>query len=166
VPGGGHERRSGRPEPPARPRRAAAGAVLAAGSGLVRPGGPGPGRRRSRPVDADSLVAAEPLPPRGPGRGRSPGSVRRAAPPRRGRRAGRGRAPDGREEVAPLLGTAWLKFLDDTARAVAFSTTGGAPIVEVVYDPTTADRLTTDQVAALFSRARLWIRHHDARSRC
>ena len=65
-----------------------------------------------------------------------------------------------REEVAPLSGSAWLRFLDRTGRTDAFTRGRGQLLPELSYNPHATSQLDASTVGELFAIARRWIRGH------
>jgi hypothetical protein len=65
-----------------------------------------------------------------------------------------------REEVAPLSGSAWLRFLDRTGHTDAFTHGCGQLLPDLSYNPQATADLDAATVEALFAIARRWIRGH------
>lgn len=65
-----------------------------------------------------------------------------------------------RQEVAPLSGEAWLRFLSRTGETEAFTRGAGRLLEAVAYEPSATTTLQTEEISALFQAVRLWIRHH------
>lgn len=61
-----------------------------------------------------------------------------------------------RRKVAPLTGTAWLAFLDETCEGVGFASGAGAALVEAPY------RGGGTPSPELEEQARLWLKKHRA----
>jgi len=61
-----------------------------------------------------------------------------------------------REQVAPLSGSAWLQFLDDTGGLGEFTRGAGRILEDGAYRPDTADL----QVDPLMQLARRWVTHN------
>jgi hypothetical protein len=66
----------------------------------------------------------------------------------------------GRETVAPLIGEAWLDFLDRTHGGSVFREGPGRGIASAPYRPAAATG--ADDTAALIMAARAWIKTHHA----
>jgi hypothetical protein len=62
-----------------------------------------------------------------------------------------------RDQVAPLVGKAWLAFLDRGLGSTEFSSGAGGVLASAPYEPMSASE---GQVAALVELTRRWIRGH------
>jgi hypothetical protein len=65
-----------------------------------------------------------------------------------------------REDVASLSGTAWLRFLDRTARTDPFTRGRGQLLPELSYNPRATAQVDTVAVEELFAAVRRWMRGH------
>lgn len=63
----------------------------------------------------------------------------------------------GREPVAGLCGSAWLRFLDETGRTDQFSRGPGRGLVRLPYQDEAALRSEAVEVGPLLALARRWI---------
>jgi len=66
----------------------------------------------------------------------------------------------GRQQVAALSGTQWLRFLDRTAGKTLFNNNYGQLLLQCGYAPPVSLRLQTDRIQTLFSLTRIWLTNH------
>ncbi len=65
-----------------------------------------------------------------------------------------------REQVAPLTDNRWLEFLDRTSGMQEFTGGSGRRLIEAVYAPNSADRLTIADTDSVLQLSRSWIERH------
>ena len=65
-----------------------------------------------------------------------------------------------RSDIAALTGDAWLAELDRSYSGTGFTSGAGRVLPELAYDPGVRTRVPSDEIGALLSVVRDWIRKH------